>query len=695
MAQGGRCSSRRCGWVGHARLRAAQRTTALLAIAAAISSLGAEAQAPGPAAAAGARAPRADDLLGFRRIDDLAWSPDGSRLLFTVTHADTARRRWLSDVWMWDGRATHEVVATAAHEYRGRWSPDGRLIAFLMEKDSQPQIFTVSARGSDPIQLTRAPRGVEDFDWMPDGLSLAFTAVAALPDDSTHRPADRRDPVVSRAGDRWAHLWRVDVRTLGVTELAHVAGALSRPRARPGGSGHAPGDVLVEWRPTGRADDLDLSDLLLVHAGGRIDTLTLGNPGSDWDAAWSGDGASIVYLANLANANANTVARLTISGAAAAGRIPRLYDALSGYDAAAPAMHGGEVSAIVGRGLSARVWRVAGDGVSGGTFDGRASKAEPGTPDSTVVTAAEWTADGKLLATVRSSSGLPVELYVSDGRGPGTPVTHLNAVPYPLASTRVVRWHASDGLALEGMLVLPPGYTGGAPLPTLVRVHGGPYGKYDWSFDPLAQLLAGHGFAVFEPNFRGSEGSGEQFSLLIRGDYGGKNHTDILSGLDSLIAAGVADSGRLGIFGWSFGGFSTNWMVTQTGRFKAAVAGAGMTDMLSHYGTSDIQRYREFMSYGAPWDSAAARYLWERSPLRLAPRVTTPLLMLHGESDRRVAISQSEEFFTALRRLRDRGGPAVELVRYPREPHTFREPLHQVDRDRRILEWFERYVRSP
>jgi len=619
---------------------------------------------------------RADayDAIRLRRFQDLAWSPDGARVAFVVVSADSARRRWLGDVWIADRTGARPIVTSRAHDRAPRWSLDGRSIAFLSDADSGvTQIWTVPADGGAPTRATRAPESIGAFDWTSDGLGFVFTAERGAPDDTLHVERPAGDPIVSGASERVSHLWRADVTTGALREIAHVTGSLSAPRSRP-----RSGDVLVERRPTARENESDLSDLLLVRADGSVLELTADNPGTDADAMWDPTGSRIVYLSNAPNDNILNVAVRTPGGAA------QPIASLSGFDPVAPQFLSASsprgampaVGAIIGRGLASRFWQASGD----------SSRALTG--DSIVVLAAAWSVAGGHLATVESSRGKPAEVVIRWSGGAPTAATSLNSVPFALGETRPFSWRSRDGLELQGVLVLPPGYRGGK-IPTLVRVHGGPYGRYDLGFDAFAQFVAGKGYALFEPNYRGSEGRGEEFSRLIRGDYGGRNHEDILDGVDALVAAGIADSARLGIFGWSFGGYSTNWMVTQTNRFDAGVAGAGMSNMLSHYGTSDIQRYREYMSHGAPWDSSAAAYLWKRSPLRAANQVRTPLLLLHGESDRRVATSQSEEMLTALRRL----GATVELVRYPREPHSFREPLHQVDRDRRIVEWFDRWVK--
>ncbi len=244
---------------------------------------------------------------------------------------------------------------------------------------------------------------------------------------------------------------------------------------------------------------------------------------------------------------------------------------------------------------------------------------------------------------------------------------------------------AGDGLELDGWVIYPHGYQAGQKYPTVLLVHGGPHGAYSSAFMWSGQFFASHGYAVIYCNPRGSTSYGQEFMACIDGDWGNKDYTDVMSCVDAAVNKGFVDERNVFLHGWSYGGYWTVWAVTQTGRFKAACAGACVSNMHSDYGTSDIMWADEHEYGGKPWEDADL--LLDRSALSHVQDVTTPILLLHGENDLRCPISQTEQFYVGLRRL----GKTAVMVRYPEEYHGLRRPLHRIDRYRRMLAWFDYY----
>jgi dipeptidyl aminopeptidase/acylaminoacyl peptidase len=235
----------------------------------------------------------------------------------------------------------------------------------------------------------------------------------------------------------------------------------------------------------------------------------------------------------------------------------------------------------------------------------------------------------------------------------------------------------------------PPGFVPGRRYPTILWVHGGPMGQYDWSFDFRAQLFAANGYLVVLPNYRGSTGFGQEFALGIWKSWGEKDYEDNLAAVDWAIARGLADPERLGVGGWSYGGMVTNHVITKTDRFDAAITGAGAALYVTNYGHDQYQLWWE-KELGFPWEEES-RALWERlSPFNDVEKVTTPTLILCGEDDWNVPVINSEQLYQALRRL---GKAETLLVVYPGEPHTLYTPSYEEDRFERYLGWFEKYVR--
>jgi dipeptidyl aminopeptidase/acylaminoacyl peptidase len=257
---------------------------------------------------------------------------------------------------------------------------------------------------------------------------------------------------------------------------------------------------------------------------------------------------------------------------------------------------------------------------------------------------------------------------------------------FALAESRMIKWKGPDNLDIEGLVIKPIGYQEGKRYPLIVQIHGGPYGRFTDTFNSRAQVWAANGYAVLMPNPRGSTGYGNQFTVANVGDWGGKDFKDIMAGVDSLVARGIADPDKMVVMGGSYGGFMSFWTITQTDRFKAAIGHAGISDWYSFHGQSDIPGLMEYGFTGQPWTSPETYRKW--SPMTFVDRVKTPLLITHGERDLRVPITQAEQYYRALKK---RGVETV-FLRYPREGHGIQEPNHQIDLFQRQLEWFNSHL---
>ncbi|MEP7343940.1 MAG: S9 family peptidase, partial [Gemmatimonadaceae bacterium] len=279
------------------------------------------------------------------------------------------------------------------------------------------------------------------------------------------------------------------------------------------------------------------------------------------------------------------------------------------------------------------------------------------------------------------------ELWIREASGESRRLTNINArwKERWIGRAELISYKSFDGKMIEASLIKPAGYVEGTRVPLAVLVHGGPTGRWRDSYENWGQLLAARGYAVLYPNIRGSTGYGQAFIESNRADWGGGDFKDVIAGVDAMVARGIADSTRLGIGGWSYGGYMSAWAITQTTRFKAAINGAGMSDLASEYGTEGSALYDKWF-FGTPYENQ--KEFIESSPITFIKRARTPTLILQGEDDPTDPIGQAQQFYRGLKHY----GVPAEFVVYPREGHGIREEQHQLDLLGRVVEWFDRWT---
>ena len=294
------------------------------------------------------------------------------------------------------------------------------------------------------------------------------------------------------------------------------------------------------------------------------------------------------------------------------------------------------------------------------------------------------------IAYVGQSATRPPELWLWDQKNPPQQISHLNDSwkKLTLNTPEFYKYKSFDGLEIEAALLKPAGADPKAKLPLITLIHGGPTGNWHDSIEVWGQLLAACGYAVFYPNIRGSVGYGENFIEMNRGDWGGADFKDVMAGVQNLIDRGIADPAKLGIGGWSYGGYMSEWAITQTNDFKAAVSGAGLSNLISEFGSESHPSYDEWF-YGVPYESDSLVKFLNSSPFTQLKNARTPTLILQGDADTTDPLDQSQELYRGLKHY----GVPAELVEYPREPHGFHEEKHLIDRLNRILAWYIAYVK--
>ena len=606
--------------------------------------------------------------IAIRRIGELEPSPDRSNVAFVVTESPAAESVRHLYLFRQADQSVRQLTSSSKGEWQPAWSPDGAQLAFLSNRDSErTRIWILPMAGGEAMPLSVGKLSVQRMAWSPDGSQIAFLAATATPDSIDKRVADKDDArVVDR--DEPTSLWVVDIKSAAVRQVTRAPWHVSEFRWVPTGDRLAlvATDHPDTDRWTERLWTIGLRDSLprLVAAP----TGPVGSIGASRDGKWlayvaaRGDGPSPHDLFVVPVAGGTPPKNLT---GTSLDRPIEEHQWISSD----------ELAVEVADGFRTRHYRL--------DLNGRVT--DTGSFGSAMATGLVELSNGASVFVGESSVRFP-ELWYAPAEGIAAPITRLNpsSDSLPLVPPTVVRYRSFDGMEIEGA-VLSPGGTSGVRHPLVVMVHGGPTGNWSDRFESWGQLLAAKGFAVFYPNIRGSTGYGWKFLTSNRADWGGGDFKDVMAGVDYLIAQGIADSTRLGIGGWSYGGYLASWAITQTTRFKAAVTDAGMSDLATEYGTEAGPAYDEWF-YGLPYEKPEG--FRRSSPLTFITRAKTPTLILQGEADVTDPISQSQMLYRALKRY----GATTELVLYPREGHGLREPKHLVDRLRRVVDWFSRWL---
>ena len=635
---------------------------------------------------------RAGDLYRLKNVGGVEISPDGKWVAYTVTTTDSAKDRTDTDVWMtsWDGSQTIQVTSTPDGESSPKWSPDGRYLAFLSSRQGGKgsQLWLLDRQGGEAHRVTELKTGIREYEWSPDGRRIALAMSDPAPDaDTTNR---RPKPIVmdklrfkSDAGgylgdSARTHLYLYDVATRKSEPLTTGAYDESSPAWSADGKLIAFESKRVEGDP----DRSNNSDVFVVEAraGAAPRRITTFEGPDGCPCAFSPDGAALVFARGGApNLSAYNQERLMI--VPVAGGTPRYLTTLD-RPMAAPqfSADGKSVYFLVTDDRTRWVGKVA---VAGGT-------AQKLTSGPRVIGGFSMTADGRI-AVLNGMANLPSEAFALDANGALRQLSHQNdawLAEVQLATTEDVSFKTKDGNEPHGLLVKPIGYEAGKKYPLLLRIHGGPNGQDAHSFSLERELFAANGYAVLNVNYRGSNGRGEEYQKAIYADWGNKEVTDLLAGVDGVIAMGIADPDRLGIGGWSYGGILTDYTIATTPRFKAAISGAGSALQLSMFG-SDQYIYQYEHELGPPWKS---QDLWIKLsyPFFHADRITTPTLFMGGDKDFNVPVIGGEQMYQALRSL----GVPTQMVVYPNQHHSLALPSFNYDRLQRYVAWYDRFLKG-
>jgi dipeptidyl aminopeptidase/acylaminoacyl peptidase len=610
--------------------------------------------------------------LNLRSISDLQFSPDGARVAFMVTEPPKGERR-ARHIWLYDKKSgvVRQFTFSAKDETSPRWSPDGKQLAFLSNRDDQEQIYVMRADSGEAAAVTKGKRSVRTFAWSPDGKQIAYLAPDAKSDVEEKKDKDKDDARVVDKDDKQPRLWLLTLATReakaltdskwGISELAWLT----------------TGDGLVVSATDHPESDQETHRIFSISVPDGSRRLILAPHGPFRDLQVSPDGAAVSYVGCRVDGPSPHDLMLLDIGKHATRNLTG-----ASLDRAVLEhrwMKDGSVLALYADGFRNKLVGFSPENMS----------KNPANPPATNVNAFAVSDSGDVVFAGQSAT-MPPELWLWDQKNSPQQVSHLNDSwkRFTLNAPEFYKYKSFDGFEIEAALLKPAGADPKNKLPLIVLIHGGPTSNWQDSIEVWGQLLAARGYAVFYPNIRGSVGYGQKFIEMNRGDWGGGDFKDVMWGVKDLIDRGIADPSKLGIGGWSYGGYMAEWAVTQTNDFKAAVSGAGLSNLISEYGSEEHPSYDEWF-YGVPYESdSLVRYL-NSSPFTQFRNAKTPTLILQGDADTTDPPGQSQELYRGLKHY----GVETQLVMYPREPHGLREEKHLLDRLNRMLAWYEKYVK--
>ena len=637
---------------------------------------------------------KVDDIFSFKNVGGPQISPDGKWVAYTVSAMDAKEDNSDTDIYTSPvaGGAAIRLTSSKKPETSPRWSPDGKYLAFLSGREgSRSQVWLLNRAGGEAVKLTDFKSSVSSFAWSPDCSRLALVISDVdpdqpAPDAEEGKPRTPKPLVIRRlqfkqdgAGylrDIRRHIYIFDIEKKSSEQVTSGPYDDGNPVWSPDGKW-----IAFTSNRTPEPDSNFNTDIFLVEAkAGQTPRKLTTWEGADGSPEFSPDGKLITYVTG-GDPKDIWYATDHIAVIPAQGGPSRPLTRTLDRNVSSPRFtpDGGHVLFLLEDGGNHHLARIP---VAGGAVE-RIIAGER------VVQNYDISAQGEI-AVLESDSSRPPEISML-AAGDLKRVTSVNddfLKGIRLGSMQRFRAKSADGAMIDAFLTLPPEAAGKTKLPTILRIHGGPVSQFTTGFNQEWQMLAAYGFAVVAANPRGSSGYGQAFSRVIWADWGHKDFQDVMAAVDHAIAMGVADPERLGVGGWSYGGILTNYVITQTNRFKAAISGASEVNYLANYGTDHYQRQWE-AELGLPWRNTE---LWiKMSPFYKVENILTPTLIMCGQDDMNVPLLNSEQLYQALRRL----GRETELVIYPGQTHGIRTPSYQKDRYERYLDWYSRYLKVP
>lgn len=632
-----------------------------------------------------------EQCLKMKNITAVRVSPDGSKVLYTVREAvmNDERSDYVNQVFLCnsDGSNTIQLTKGDKNSSNPKWSPDGKWIAFASARDGKNNIYLLPLAGGEAEKITDTKNGVNDFGWSPDGKMIAYTMTDAASDAEEKNKKGKNDWYYFQEDikqNRLHLLWLNEKDTSGKKKWKQ----LTKENRNI---------ISFDWSPDSKqivythgesplANSNVYSDIAMIDVmNGEVKNVANTKAGES-DALFSPDGKYIAYVVSedpVVWGGKNWVNVVPVQGGAIKklASTPNDLTNLLAWSSDGSHIYVGEANKTL-----FSIYQLGLDGKE-------ITEWNKGSSD--LLGTASLNSTGTHWGFVLQNTTKPGEAYVSAATNYSpAKISDVNndIAKNPVPKTELIRWKSFDGKEIEGLLTYPINYEAGKKYPMILNVHGGPAGVFSQNFVASNQTtypIAGFaemGMFVLRPNPRGSGGYGVAFRLANQRDWGGADFRDLMTGVDYVVKMGVADADKLGVMGWSYGGFMSSWIVGHTDRFKAASIGAPVVDLSFQNMTDDIPGFLNSYMKADPWADWAVYDA--HSPLRFVQNVKTPVMLQHGEADARVPINNSTMFFHALQR---RGVP-VRLLALPRQPHGPTEPKMILKVMQSNVEWFEKYI---
>ncbi|MCS5651655.1 MAG: S9 family peptidase [Candidatus Marinimicrobia bacterium] len=635
----------------------------------------------------------AEDIVNMRYSAQPAMDANGTQIAYVKIiprRADEKRGGSYREIWVMDtdGSNQRKFTSSPINSWSPQWTPNGNLSFLSRRKEhhSAIQVYLISTDGGEATILTNHKTGIGSYQWSPNGKWIAFLSKDEKSNEKKKLEKDGFDMIVMDQDHIYTRLWIYNVKTGAYQRVfkqnLNVASFTWAPDSKS--------IVFQGTDKTGSDRDLLERSIYRVKAPNGIPRKVLETTGKLGDMAISPNSNNLAFLGAISYNDpiAQSIYLIPLKGGMAKMLTPDFKESFITLDWI-------DDKTVLGKSYRGTKTVLSTIDIKDRSLEGVANQTDLLIPDEIITSVSYHRETGKLVIVSNSQSN-PNEIFIGEvGSNTIKRLTYSNPEldDITLAKQETISWKSNDGLMIEGVLTYPLKYRKGKRYPLVLQIHGGPEGTSLDGWNTRAtypvQLLAANGFVVLEPNYRGSGGRGVAYSKADHDDLGGMEFEDVLAGIDQLIDDGLVNKNKVGTGGWSYGGYFSAWAATKhSDRFKASMVGAGLTNMISFMGTTDIPYEMSIVHWNQWWFDNMELH-WERSPLSHINNAKTPTLVIHGLRDERVHPEQGMQLWQALRIK----GVETELVLYPREPHGLLERSHKLDYMDRLVGWYNKHVK--